>query len=143
CLVMDMAERFVVIGGDAAGMSAASKAKRDAPDSDVIVFDQGEWVAYGACGLPDYIKGDIKTLDDLGSVTPSEFIHERDIDLRLKQEVTTIDPDSQTVAVIGPDGEQFEQAYDTLLIATGAHAVLPEIAGRDLDGVFTLHSMTA
>ncbi len=138
-----MTEKFVVIGGDAAGMSAASKAKRDAPDTDVIVFERGEWVAYGACGLPYYIKGDIETVDDLVSVTPSEFINERDIDLRLKQEATTIDTESQTVSGIGPDGEQFEQAYDTLLIATGAHAVLPEITGRDLNGVFTLHSMSA
>lgn len=139
---MDMAERFVVIGGDAAGMSAASKAKRDAPDTDVIVFERGEWVAYGACGLPYYIKGDIEALDDLVSVTPSEFINERDIDLRLNQEVTTIDPETQTVTVVDSDSVQFEQTYDALLIATGAHAVLPEIAGRDLDGVFTLHSMT-
>lgn len=138
-----MAERFVVIGGDAAGMSAASKAKRDAPDTDIIVFERGEWVAYGACGLPYYIKGDIEGLDDLVSVTPAEFINERDIDLRLEHEVTTIDPDTRTATVVGPDGEQFEQAYDSLLIATGAHAVLPNISGRDLDGVFTLHSMTA
>jgi NADPH-dependent 2,4-dienoyl-CoA reductase/sulfur reductase-like enzyme len=138
-----MTERFVVIGGDAAGMSAASKAKRDAPDIDVTVFERGEWVAYGACGLPYYIKGDIDTLDDLVSVTPAEFINERDIDLRLEHEVITIDPETRTVTVVGPSGEQFEQAYDALLIATGAHAVLPDIPGNDLDGVFTLHSMTA
>src|SRR5699024_12086621 len=112
---MDMAERFVVIGGDAAGMSAASKAKRDAPDTDVIVFEQGEWVAYGACGLPYYIKGDIKTLDDLVSVTPSEFINERDSDLRLKYEVTTNDTDSQTVAVLCHVAVQFDQSSDTLM----------------------------
>ncbi len=138
-----MAEQFVVIGGDAAGMSAASKAKRDTPDTDVIVFERGEWVAYGACGLPYYIKGDIEALDDLVSVTPTEFINERDIDLRLEHEVTTIDPEARTVSVVGPDGEQFEQAYDSLLIATGAHAVRPDMPGTDLDGVFTLHSMTA
>jgi NADPH-dependent 2,4-dienoyl-CoA reductase/sulfur reductase-like enzyme len=141
--MMVMVETFVVIGGDAAGMSAASKAKRDAPDIDVIVFERSEWVAYGACGLPYYIKGDIETLDDLVSVTPMEFINERDIDLRLEHEVTTIDPEARTVTSVGPTGERFEQAYDTLLIATGAHAVLPDIPGTYLDGVFTLHSITA
>jgi hypothetical protein len=64
---------FVVVGGDAAGMSAASKAKRDNPDLDVVVFEQGEWVSYGACGLPYYIKGEIQSLEDLVSVTPEEF----------------------------------------------------------------------
>jgi NADPH-dependent 2,4-dienoyl-CoA reductase/sulfur reductase-like enzyme len=142
-MVIIMTERFVVIGGDAAGMSAASKAKRDAPDTDVIVFERSEWVSYGACGLPYYIKGDIETLDDLVSVTPTEFINERDIDLRLEHEVTSIDPETRTVTIVGPDGEQFEQTYDTLLIATGAHAVLPDMLGNDLGGVFTLHSMTA
>lgn len=138
-----MTETFVVIGGDAAGMSAASKAKRDAPDIDVIVFERGEWAAYGACGLPYYIKGDIEALDDLVSVTPTEFINKRDIDLRLEHEATAIDPEMRTVTIVGSDGEQFEQAFDSLLIATGAHAVLPDMPGTDLDGVFTLHSMTA
>nr|WP_049915684.1 NAD(P)-binding protein [Natrialba taiwanensis] len=56
---------FVVVGGDAAGMAAASKAKRDDPEIDVVVFEQGKWVSYGACGLPYYIKGEIQSLTDL------------------------------------------------------------------------------
>jgi len=52
-----MTETFVVIGGDAAGMSAASKAKRDDPEREVIVFEKGEWVSYAACGMPYYVKG--------------------------------------------------------------------------------------
>ena len=54
---------FVVVGGDAAGMSAASKARREAADLEVVVFERGEWVSYGACGLPYYIKGEIQTLE--------------------------------------------------------------------------------
>ena len=65
-----MDETFVVIGGDAAGMSAASKAKRDEPDLDVVVFDINDWVSYGACGLPYYIKGEIHSLETLVSITP-------------------------------------------------------------------------
>ncbi len=87
--------------------------------------------------------GDIEALDDLVSVTPTEFINERDIDPRLEHEVTTIDLEARTVSVVGPDGEQFEQAYDSLLIATGAHASRPDMLGTDIDGVFTLHSITA
>jgi NADPH-dependent 2,4-dienoyl-CoA reductase/sulfur reductase-like enzyme len=132
---------FVVVGGDAAGMSAASKAKREAPDLDVVVFEKGEWVSYGACGLPYYIKGEIQHLEDLVSVTPEEFREERDIDLRTGHEVIDIDPDDRTVTARGDDGELIV-TYDHLLIATGAEAVEPPIDGIDREGVYTLGSMT-
>ncbi|MFB6117513.1 FAD-dependent oxidoreductase [Halosegnis sp.] len=132
---------FVVVGGDAAGMSAASKAKREAPDLDVVVFERGEWVSYGACGLPYYIKGEIQSLDDLVSVTPEEFREERDIDLRTGHEVTTIDPDERTVTAEGDEGTVV-QPYDHLLLATGAEPVTPPIEGLEREGVFTLGSMS-
>ncbi|WP_336364963.1 FAD-dependent oxidoreductase [Halalkalicoccus salilacus] len=132
---------FVVIGGDAAGMSAASKAKRDDPDLDVIVFEQGEWVSYGACGLPYYIKGEIQSLENLVSVTPEEFREERDIDLRTGHEVIDIDPGERVVTARSADGETV-QDYDSLLIATGAEAVTPSIDGLDREGVYTLGSMS-
>ena len=135
-----MAETFVVIGGDAAGMSAASKAKRDDPELDVVVFEKGEWVSYAACGMPYYVKGAIPELDDLVTVTAEEFREERDIDLRTGHEVVGIDPDAETVTV-ETDGETFEQSYDHLLIATGASAIEPPFEGIDLDGVFTIHNM--
>lgn len=87
---------FVVTGGDAAGMSAASKAKRDNPDI-TIVFEQGKWVSYGPYGLPYYIKGEIQSLEDLVSMTPEQFREERDIDLRTGHEVVSIDPDERSV----------------------------------------------
>ena len=132
---------FVVVGGDAAGMSAASKAKRDDPDLDVVVFEKGEWVSYGACGLPYYIKGEIQTLEELVSVTPEEFREERDIDLRTGHEVVDIDPDDRVVTARSDDGE-LRQSYDHLLIATGAKAIVPPIDGADIEGVYTLGSMT-
>ena len=137
-----MAAPVVVIGGDAAGMSAASKFKRDAPDREVVVFERGEWVSYGACGLPYYVKGAVETLEDLVSVTPEQFVKERGIDLRTNHEVTAIDREARTVSVDGPDGE-FEQSYSDLLVATGARAVEPPLDGMDMEGVFTLHSMGA
>jgi NADPH-dependent 2,4-dienoyl-CoA reductase/sulfur reductase-like enzyme len=132
---------FVVVGGDAAGMSAASKAKRDNPDLEVVVFERGEWVSYGACGLPYYIKGEIQSLQDLVSVTPEQFREERDIDLRTGHEVTGIDTTARTVTAEG-NGEQVIQSYDHLLVATGAAAVEPPIEGLDREGVYTLGSMT-
>ncbi|MFC5973407.1 FAD-dependent oxidoreductase [Halomarina salina] len=132
---------FVVVGGDAAGMSAASKAKRENPDLDVVVFEQGEWVSYGACGLPYYIKGEIQSLEDLVSVTPEQFREEREIDLRTGHEVVDIDPDQQTVIAQHEAGEVV-QPYDHLLIATGAATVTPPIGGFDKEGVYTLGSMS-
>jgi len=134
---------FVVVGGDAAGMSAASKAKRDDPDLEVVVFERGEWVSYGACGLPYYVKGEIRSLDALVSMTPEEFREERDIDLRTGHEVVDVDPDARTVTARRvADGAEIERAYDQLLLATGAAAVRPSIEGIDREGVFTLGSMT-
>ena len=132
---------FVVVGGDAAGMSAASKAKRDDPDLDVVVFERGAWVSYGACGLPYYVKGEIQSLDDLVSVTPEEFREERDIDLRTGHDVVDVDPSTRTVTARADDGD-VEVEYDHLLLATGAAAVIPDIAGLDGEGVFTLGSMS-
>jgi NADPH-dependent 2,4-dienoyl-CoA reductase/sulfur reductase-like enzyme len=135
-----MVDPVVIVGGDAAGMSAASKLKREDPDRKVVVFEKGEWVSYGACGLPYYVKGEVETLSDLVSVTPEEFVEERGIDLRTGHEVTAIDREHRTATVEGPDGK-LEQAYSDLLIATGASAIEPPLDGMDLDGVFTLHSM--
>jgi NADPH-dependent 2,4-dienoyl-CoA reductase/sulfur reductase-like enzyme len=132
---------FVVVGGDAAGMSAASKAKRDDPDLDVVVFERGEWVSYGACGLPYYVKGEIQSLEDLVSITPEEFREERDVDLRTGHDVVAIDPDDRTVTARTGKGEVV-QPYDHLLIATGAAAVTPPIDGLDREGVYTLGSMS-
>lgn len=133
-----MADIFVVIGGDAAGMSAASKAKREDHDLEVIVFEKGKWVSYGACGLPYYIKGEIDTLEDLISIPAKDFEEKRNIDLRRNQEVLNINPQDRNITVA--DGsKKFKQDYDKLLISTGARPAVPRIEGRKLEGVFTLH----
>ncbi len=135
-----MNDTFVVIGGDAAGMSAASKAKRERPDLDVVVFERGSWVSYAACGMPYYVKGDVTSLDELVTITPERFREERDIDLRTSHEVVDIDPEDETVTVANEEGT-FEQSYDYLLVGTGASAIEPPFEGIELDGVFTIHQM--
>ena len=139
-MVMSQDERFVIIGGNAAGMSAASKAKRDRPEIDVIVLEKGDSVSYGVCGLPYYIEGQIDSLDDLVEVTTEEFIEDRGIDLRVNHAVERIHPQKNTVTITASaDDEMTEQPYDHLLIATGAQAVEPSVDGLDLDNVSTLH----
>lgn len=135
-----MSHTFVVIGGDAAGMSAASKAKREKPEMEVVVFEKGEWVSYAACGMPYFVKGEVETLDDLVAVSPEEFREKRDIDLRTGHEVVDINPAEQTVSVEN-SREPFAFSYDDLLVGTGASAIEPPFDGLDLDGVFTIHNM--
>ena len=134
-----MTDPFVVIGGDAAGLSAASKCRRESPAREVVVFEQGSWVSYAHCGTPYFIKGDVEHLKDLQSLSPSD-IEERGIDLRRNHRVTAIDTESNVITVVN-DGESIEYPYGELLIATGARAVSAPIKGADLDTVFTLHGL--
>lgn len=137
-----MTTRFLVVGGDAAGMSAAAKAKRDSPDTEVVVFERGDWVSYGACGLPYYIEGSIDHLNDLVVVQPERVIEKHGIDLRRHQEVSSINRDDSTVTVETVDGPHTE-AYDNLLLATGGRASRPSVPGHDLEGVFTVRNLAA
>jgi NADPH-dependent 2,4-dienoyl-CoA reductase/sulfur reductase-like enzyme len=132
-------EPFVVVGGDAAGLSAASKCTRTDPDREVIVFEKGSWVSYAHCGTPYFVKGEVEALDDLLSLSPDE-IDDRGIDLRRGHEVTAVDTDAGTVTVQGPTGT-VDQPYGDLLIATGARALTAPIDGTDLDGVHTMHGL--
>ena len=134
-----MLDPFVVVGGDAAGLSAASKCLRTDPDRDVIVFEKGSWVSYAHCGTPYFVKGEVEHLTDLLSLSPAEAA-ERGIDLRRGREVVGVDTDAGTVTV-AHDGATTTQPYGDLLVATGARAVSGPIEGSSLDGAFTLHGL--
>ena len=81
--------RAIIVGGDAAGMSAASQMRRVDPMLEVIVFEKGDYVSYGACGMPYYIAGEIARADDLLALRPEEF-SERGIDVRTGHEVLEV-----------------------------------------------------
>ncbi|MCK5520611.1 MAG: FAD-dependent oxidoreductase, partial [Candidatus Marinimicrobia bacterium] len=137
-----MGQRLVVIGGDAAGMSAASKAKRMSPDTEVIVLEKGEYISYAACGIPYYIGGVVKNWEDLIILNPKAAREGRKIDVRLKHLVEHFDPKTRIVKGKNlEDDSSFEFEYDKLIIATGARPIIPKIQGMDLPGVFTLRSI--
>ena len=137
-----MPQPYVIIGGDAAGMSAASKIKREQPDAETIVFERGQHISYSACGMPYWIAGVIESDRKLIVLTPERAREKRGIDVRIGHEVTAIDPATKTVTGKRlATGEPFVQPYGKLLIATGASAIKPPIPGLDLAGVFTLRSL--
>ncbi len=130
--------RVVVIGGDAAGMSAASQVKRRMKSAEVVVLEKSEDVSYGACGMP-YNIGFRADINDLVVLTAEEFRRKRGIDVRLLNEAVGLDEDSKKVFVRSiASGREYEIGYDYLVIATGARANVPSIEGVDNNGVFTL-----
>jgi NADPH-dependent 2,4-dienoyl-CoA reductase/sulfur reductase-like enzyme len=132
----------VVVGADAAGLSAASKFRREAPDREVVVFEKGRWISYAYCGMPYFIARYVDRMSDLLSLSPDE-VDERGIDLRRGHEVVAVDPDAKRVTVETAEGDRFERAYGDLLVATGARADPGPFDVRGLDGAFTLHDMDA
>lgn len=134
-----MSERFVV-GGDAAGLSAAAKARREAPDREVIVLERGEWVSYGACGIPYYVRGEIPDLEELQVSSPEKLVGKYGIDIRRRHETVSVDPEAQIVTVNGEDG-RYELAYGDLLLATGGHGKGIGVPGADRDGLFTVRNL--
>ncbi len=130
--------RVVVVGGDAAGMSAASQVKRRMKSAEVVVLEKSEDVSYGACGMP-YNIGYKADINDLVVLTAEEFKKKRGIDVRLLNEAVGVDERNKKVFVRSlPSGREYEINYDYLVIATGARANKPPIDGIENDGVFTL-----
>ncbi|MFE0515239.1 FAD-dependent oxidoreductase [Streptomyces sp. NPDC058964] len=136
-------ERLVVIGGDAAGMSAASQARRRrAPgELEIVAFERGHFTSYSACGIPYWVGGDVPERDRLIVRTP-EAHRERGIDLRMRTEVMEIDVDRQRVRArdVGSGAESWT-SYDKLVIATGARPVRPDMPGVDAPGVHGVQTL--
>lgn len=137
-----MAEKVIIIGGTAAGLSAASKAKRVDPSLEITVFERSGYISYGACGLPYFVGGLIGQPDDLVSLNVDQMTHKRGIPTFIHHEVTRIDRAARTVSVRDLDsGKSWEQPYDKLVIATGARAIVPTLPSVDADGIYTLRTV--
>jgi NADPH-dependent 2,4-dienoyl-CoA reductase/sulfur reductase-like enzyme len=135
--------RIVVIGGVAAGMSAASQAKRRQPHAEVIALERGIHVSYGACGMPYNIADPGRNVEDLVVITAERFRRERNLDLRLRHEAASLDAGNKSLHVRDLEARrEYELGFDKLVIATGAEAVTPPLPGLDLPGVFVLRDLT-
>lgn len=133
--------KFVIIGGDAAGMSAASRARRNNPDLEVVVLEQTQDVSYSACGMPYNIGDPLREIDDLVVRQAQVFREKQGIDLRTGHRVLSIDRSAKTISGRKESGEEFQVDYEKLLIATGASPIIPDLPGFNLPGVLALKSL--
>jgi NADPH-dependent 2,4-dienoyl-CoA reductase/sulfur reductase-like enzyme len=133
-------ERLLIIGGVAAGMSAASRARRLDPQLEIVVLEKGAHVSYGACGLPYFLSGQISDWKDLLVYSPEYFRDKRNIDVRLHHEVTEIVPGRKLVRAFRAGSEPIDIPYDKLILSTGG-APATQIPGANLPGVFTCNDL--
>lgn len=133
--------RLVVIGGMAAGLSAASKLRRLRPEWEVLVLEAGPDLSYGACGLPYLLGGEVRDIGDLTALGQDE-VSKRGIDLALRQRATGLREGRKQVEVEDlPSGRTRAEGYDALLVAAGARAALPELRNLEGNNLFTLHDL--
>ncbi|MBT2704149.1 CoA-disulfide reductase [Chryseobacterium sp. ISL-80] len=137
-----MKMKILIIGGDAAGMSAAMQMVRNSSGHEITVLEKGGVYSYGQCGLPYVISGKIESTNELIARTPSTFKEKYGIDARVFHEAQKVDVENKMVSGINhSNGETFSLPYDRLLIATGVSSVVPEWEGVTLPGIFSLKTI--
>lgn len=133
--------RIIVIGGVAAGTSAASKARRVDPNAEITILQEESVVSYGACGIPYVLEGLVPKFDMLIARPPEVFKKEHDIGIFVNTKAQKIDIDKKCVfAFSSNQNKELTFQYDSLVIASGARAILPRVDGIDKKGVFLLRN---
>ncbi|MCP4682702.1 MAG: FAD-dependent oxidoreductase [Desulfobacterales bacterium] len=133
--------KFVVVGGDAAGMSAAGRFKRNVKDGEVIVLEKSFDVSYSACGMPYNISDPTRELDDLVVRQAKVFRDKQGIDLRTGHLAEKIDREQKVVQGHDHNKNAFTISFDKLLVATGSAPIIPDLPGIDQEGVMVLKSL--
>jgi NADPH-dependent 2,4-dienoyl-CoA reductase/sulfur reductase-like enzyme len=133
--------KAIILGGVAAGMSAASKLKRERPDAEIAVYERGNFLSYGACGLPYYIGGFNPDADKLIARTREQY-DQMGIRTYLRHEALHVDTTAKKVEIKNHDtGTILIDDYDTLMIAVGCQSIMPKVEGADLPSVFYVKTM--
>ena len=134
--------KVVIVGGVAGGASAAARIRRLDEHARIIMIERSGYVSYANCGLPYYVGGVIVDRDELTLQTPESFWDRFRIDVRVRQEVTAINPAEKNVTVRALDsGKSYTETYDKLLLAPGAKPTVPALSGVDSERVFTLRTV--
>ena len=133
--------KVIIIGGIAAGTSAAAKLRRIHKDAEIIMYEKSKIVSFGACGLPYFVGNFFNDSENMIARTPEAFI-KSGVDVKLEHEAINIDFDNKKVTVKDiKSNETFDDSYDKLMIATGASSIIPPIKNLELENVYTLKSM--
>jgi len=134
-----MRKKVLIVGGVAGGASAAARLRRLDEEAEIIVFERGEYISYANCGLPYHVGDVIKSRSALILQTPEAMGAKYGVDVRVKQEVVSIDRAAKKVTVRRTDtGETYEESYDTLVLSTGSSPLKPPIPGIGSEKVMTL-----
>ena len=134
--------KVVIVGGVAGGATAAARIRRLDEHAEIIVFERSGYISYANCGLPYYIGDVITDPEDLTLQTPESFYSRFRVNMKVKHEVTAIHPDRKTVSVKNLNtGEEFEEAYDKLILSPGAKPTQPRVPGVGLNKLFTLRTV--
>ncbi len=137
-----MRQRIAVIGGVASGPAAAAQAKRVDPDADVVLFEQGPDISYGACEMPYYVADQIPSADTLVILTPEAFERTRKAEVRIHHRVLAIHPQRCRLDVKDlATGAITEERFDKFILAVGARVRLPDVDGVDAPNVFPMRSL--
>ncbi len=134
--------KIIIIGAVAAGTSAAAKARRNSEDAEITVYEKDRFISYSGCGMPYFLGGEVARAEELTPRDPAFFRDKYNVDIRTEHEVLSVLPETKTATIKNlKTGDVFTDSYDKLVIATGARAVTPPIAGRELKHVFTLRGI--
>lgn len=135
-----MPRRIVIIGAHAAGVDAASAARKTDRSAEITLITEEKYVGYSRCGLPFVIGGHIPSFNDL-IVFPPSFYKMMKLQLKTETTVNKIDPSNRTIETTDKTGSTETTSYDSLIIATGAYAFIPPIKGREKQGVYSLRTI--
>lgn len=134
--------KYVIIGGVAGGATVAARLRRMDEKADIILFERGEYVSYANCGLPYYIGNTITNRNKLFVQTAKGFTDRFHIDIRTNQEVTAVNPESNSIEVRNhKTGEVYSVLYDKLILSPGAEPLRPTIEGIQNEKIFTLRNV--
>ena len=133
--------KVVIIGGVAGGASAAARLRRLDENAEIVMLERTGFVSYANCGLPYYVGGVIEEKNKLTLQTPLSFAARFNVDARVKSEAVRIDRKNKTVTVKGPDGEEYLEKYDKLILAPVAKAMRPSLPGLDDPRVLSLRTV--
>jgi len=135
-------EKIIIVGGVAAGATAAAKTRRLSPDAEIVMLEAGPDISFANCGLPYYIGGDIKSRSSLILQSPESFKDQYNVDVFTNTLVDSIDKEGHTVSTINSkNGEKKTFEYTKLILAQGGKPIKPELPGADQDHVFTLWTL--